>query len=140
MINEKAIKEFGLINDFKEAGYILTNGKLLDFSGKRDGGCSGVRYMDHREIESILESNYTDALIEFMNMGNIRLNPESQGLDISVLPTKEQEITLRNYFNYFKGEIIVDISDINGKNIANFECREKTASSKIISDIKEMLK
>jgi hypothetical protein len=136
-INDKAIKHFGTTTNILEAGYILTNGIMLDFSGKKDGGESNVRYIDHREIQEILESNGTNALIEFMNLGNIRLNPESKGIDISINPTEKQILTLRNYFNYFNGEIIVDISDIKGRNIKTFEYNKRTASSKIINDIME---
>jgi hypothetical protein len=134
---KKAIEYFGITTDILESGYILITGEMLDFSGKKDGGESHVRYIDHREIGDILESSGTDALIEFMNMGNIRLNPESQGIDISVCPTKEQFQSLRYYINYFNGEIIVDISDNKGNNIKSFEYNKKTASTRIINDIKD---
>ena len=139
-LEQKAIEFFGLTRNYKECGYITTSGKMLDLSGKKQGARGGYRTQDHREVWEILEGvSYTDALIEFMNQGNIRLNPESQGIDISVLPTKQQEIALRDYFNYFKGEIVVDISDLKGYNITSFEYQERTASSKILSDIKNTL-
>ncbi len=136
-INKKAIKHFGTTTNILEGGYILTDGNILDFSGKNDGGMSGMRSMDHRDIGEILESSGTDSLIEFMNMGNIRLNPESKGLDITIEPTQEQINTIRHYINYFNGEIILDISDLQGKNIHSYEYDFKTSSSKIINDIKE---
>lgn len=134
-INDKAINHFGTTTNILEAGYILTNGKMLDFSGKKDGGESNVRYMDHRDIGEILESSSTNALIDFMNLGNIRLNPESKGVDISIKPTKEQLLTLRDYINYFNGEIIVDISSLKGWSIESFQYNKRTSSSKIINDI-----
>ena len=137
---QKAIEFFGITKNIKESGYITISGKFLDLSGKKQGARGGYRTQDHREVEEILEDfSYTNALIEFMNQGNIRLNPESQGIDISVLPTEQQESVLRDYFNYFNGEIVVDISDLKGNNITTFEYTEKTASSKILSDIKEQL-
>lgn len=139
-IEQKAIEFFGLTRNYKECGYITTNGKMLDLSGKKQGARGGYRTQDHREVEEILEGvSYTEALIEFMNQGNIRLNPESQGIDISILPTKQQENVLRDYFNYFNGEIIVDISDLKGNNITTFEYQEKTSSSRILTDIKNTL-
>lgn len=47
---EKAIKEFGLTDNPREAGYILPDGKFLDLSGKNKGGREGSRNLDHREI------------------------------------------------------------------------------------------
>lgn len=52
---EDAINEFGTTEDFREVGYIVTTGELLDFSGKKDGGPSGSRSMDHREISKIMD-------------------------------------------------------------------------------------
>ena len=134
-INKKAIEHFGTTTNMLEGGYILTDGNILDFSGKNESGVSGVRYTDHREIGEILESNGTEALIDFMNLGNIRLNPESHGFDIAITPTKEQIRVLIDYINYFRGEVIVDISDLKGNNIKYFEYNQKTLSSKIINDI-----
>lgn len=48
----KSKRHFGLTTDFREAGYILPNGQMLDFSGQRQGSTTpGVRYMDHSEIQ-----------------------------------------------------------------------------------------
>ena len=140
-IEEKAIEFFGLTRNYKECGYITISGKMLDLSGKNQGARGGYRTQDHREVEEILDGfNYTDALVEFMNHGNIRLNPECQGVDISVMPTKQQESVLRDYFNYFNGEILVDISDEKGYTVSSVEYREKTSSSKILTDIKNYFK
>lgn len=61
--------------------------------------------------------------------------PEYQGINLQVKPNSKQKMTLRDYINYFNGEIILDISDKNGNNISNIEYTEKTASSKILNDI-----
>ena len=47
---EKAVKVFKTTNDFREAGYILEDGRLLDLSGKHEGGTPGTRSYDHREL------------------------------------------------------------------------------------------
>ena len=73
-ITESAIQHFGITYKISEAGYLLTNGKLLDLSGKNDGGPANTRSCDHREISICYESiDGTDAMIDFMNAGNIRL-------------------------------------------------------------------
>ena len=46
----RAKKEFGTTDSSTEAGWILPDGSMLDFSGKREGGSPGVRHMDHREV------------------------------------------------------------------------------------------
>lgn len=52
---ERAIEIFGITQDPFEAGYILEDGSMLDFSGKYIGGWPGVRALDHREIWEVLE-------------------------------------------------------------------------------------
>ena len=142
MIN-KAIEYFGTTENINECGYILTNGNMLDFSGFKFGCSKGSRTIDHREIADIYETdiNGIDAMINFMNQGNIRVNSESKGLDVSnaITLTKEQINAIREYVNYFRGDVFIDISDINGKNVTTLDYREKTASSRIISDIQEQL-
>jgi len=104
---KEAIKEFGLTRDFREAGYILENGKLLDFSGKNDGGPSGTRAQDHREICRSIDTGDKGAtgnecMETFLRRGNIRFSLTSQQPDLNVdlntfqTPTKKQVTTLRN--------------------------------------------
>ena len=66
-IQNKAIEEFGKTTNPLEAGYILKNGVMLDFSGKKDGGPSGVRYMDHRDVAVLYKDiDGTKAMSKFM--------------------------------------------------------------------------
>ena len=131
-----AIKHFGITNDIREAGYILTNGKFLDLSEKNNGGKAGTRNADHRDVNICYENlGNTEALIQFMNEGNIRLMPETAGIDIATKPNKEQLTALRKFINYYHGEVILDISDSKGNNLHSVEYPIKTASSKILNDI-----
>ena len=52
---EKAKKYFGTTNDIREAGYILPDGTMLDFSGKNTLGrkAAGKRGLEHQEISKI---------------------------------------------------------------------------------------
>lgn len=132
---KKAIQYFGTTSDFRETGYILPDGIMLDFSDKQNGGPTGMRTMDHREVAAIIGLPQTEAMIAFMNAGCIRVMPESPGLDIAVRPTAAQIDIIRRFANYYRGAVYIDISDKKGNIIASFEYAEKTSSSRIVSDI-----
>lgn len=124
-LNEEGerIGGFGLTGDINEAGYIMRDGSMLDFSGKIDGGPAGKRELDHRQIGSIgkgdfIEGDYTEAMREFMyRTGAIRVNfHDGLNIDIASQITEQQQRTiLKNSknINYFQ----IDISDQNGYNI-----------------------
>jgi len=96
-IFQKAVQYFGTTSDFREVGYILPDGTMLDFSDKQNGGLPGMRLLDHREVAEILDLPQTEALITFMNSGCIRVMPECPGLDISIYPTKKQIDVIRRF-------------------------------------------
>ena len=130
----RAAQRFGITNKFDNAGYMLTNGNLLDFS---DG--QGYRVLDHREIRDVLDflpenGNRSDGLIQFMNMGNIRM--QIGGIDISKAPNKQQIPVLREFINKNNSEITVDFSKENGDNAGSVEYPIGTNSEKILNDIK----
>lgn len=137
-IFQKAVQYFGTTSDFREAGYILPDGTMLDFSDKQNGGLPGMRLLDHREVAEILDLPQTEALITFMNSGCIRVMPECPGLDISIYPTKKQIGVIRHFVNYYRGDICIDISDKKGNIVTTFEYTEKTSSSRIIFDIRNV--
>jgi hypothetical protein len=135
-IFQKAVQYFGTTSDFREAGYILPDGTMLDFSDKQNGGLPGMRLLDHREVAEILDLPQTEALITFMNSGCIRVMPECPGLDISIYPTKKQIDVIRRFVDYYRGDVCIDISDKKGNIVTTFEYTEKTSSSRIIFDIR----
>ena len=134
----KAARHFGTTYRFAYAGYLTVNGSLLDFS-------AGQRYRvrDHREISEVLDflpedHGYSDALIEFMNMGNIRM--QSYGIDISVAPNAKQKPILRKFFDSLFGEVTVDFSRENGDSAGSVDYPEGTRSERIIRDIDNYFK
>lgn len=136
---KQAVKEFGYTPYFYDAGYITTNGKMLNFSGEK-GQHFGSRGQDHRAIGIIYaETDGTDALNRFVNEGNIRISPESPGVDLSatVEPTKEQYATIKKFAYHYadKGYFSVDISDKDGRVIGSLEYENRIYPTKIISDI-----
>jgi len=135
-IFQKAVQYFGTTSDFREVGYILPDGTMLDFSDKQNGGLPGMRLLDHREVAEILDLPQTEALITFMNSGCIRVMPECPGLDISIYPTKKQIDVIRRFVNYYRGDVCIDISDEKGNIVTTFEYTEKTSSLRIIFDIR----
>lgn len=136
----KAEKFFGTTENYEVAGYLLTDGKMLDFSGKHWGDdYSTTRQVDHRDVWDVWENSDRDGTDEMVNMignGNIRLNPESGGINLAVMPNKNQIRTLRGYINHFRGEVIVDVDRIGGDTIQSFTYNRGTSSGKIIADIK----
>ena len=137
---KQAVKEFGYTPYFYDAGYIIPNGKMLNFSGEK-GRHYGSRGEDHRAIGTIYaDTEGTDALVRFMNDGNIRIMAETPGLDISAStePSKEQYTTIRRFANEFSdgGYFAVDLSDENGKTVGTLEYEGNINPTRIVNDIK----
>jgi hypothetical protein len=111
---ERAITTFGLTDSFNEAGYILPDGRMLDFSGKREGGTPGNRAYDHRDIGRVLGIGGSEALWEFMSRtGAIRSLPETGDLTIAKKPTSQQLYRIEEWADWFvhtKGTIGVEIT------------------------------
>lgn len=147
---QNAIKEakkiFGITKDYREAGYMLQDGSLLDFSGRNQGSNNyGQRGLDHRDINEI---GYD--MDEFIELGNIRMKPEAPGFEMNIEPTTEQYNELYDYIEYLKEKedmypadnsyinIDVDIPGTSRYNTALYKI--KTPTNKIINDIKEYYK
>jgi len=111
-LDKVAIKHFGTTTNLKEAGYLLNNGKLLDFSGKKFGGQAGRRSIDHREInDAFLENeNFEDyGFDEFIDNGAIRVMPESGSFLIARMPSEKQFDELKRIINSFNGEVHLEL-------------------------------
>lgn len=149
-----ARKLFGTTADFREAGYLMRNGSMLDFSGKRDGGPSRVRYMDHREIaEAFSEDEISDEdtrygsntayMNAFIDEGNIRLM-DSQGVTIGEMePTAQQYTVLKRFIDYVLGEeeyFYLDLSNKDGFEVSSREYYPADGADRVIRDIKAYFK
>ena len=138
----KSAKEFfGKTYSWNETGYITTDGTKLDFSGRHDGGPGGYRAVDHRDIRDALGldyggDDYSGAMVQFMGEGNIRISPESGGINLSVMPTKAQFDSLADFISKNRGEVILDLDNTNGDTVSSTEYPKGTHSSKVINDIK----
>ena len=129
-----AKKEFGTTTDMREAGYLLPDGSMLDFSD----GESGTRTLDHRNIAGIITDRTYDTRTEYMddfvNEGAIRLIPESGTFSIAQQPTDSQKDILRNFIYKNNGEVDVEIYK-DGHSVANPYYRERTSPTRVLNDI-----
>ena len=135
-IVQKAVRKYRTTSRLNNASYLLTTGSMLDFS---DG--QGYRVKDHREISEILNlpdyAQYSDGMIVFMNMGNIRL--QTYGIDIASMPNDKQISALRGIISDVMreyDEFTVDFSKPNGNSDGSVTYPKGVSSSRIISDIK----
>ena len=140
--NDKtALAYFGRTYKWSETGYVLLNGARLDFSGRHEGGPGGYRSVDHRDITDALGEDYgggdyTGGMVRFMQEGNIRISPESGGINLAVMPTKAQMDSLSDFISKERGEVILDIDDASGNTISSTEYPRGTHANKVLQDIR----
>lgn len=133
-VAEEAEKHFGTTTNFKETAYIDVNGKQIDFSGKHEGGPSGTRTLDHRQINEI-----DIDMDSFINMGNIRVLPEVGGINLSIEPNPKQYSKLKEYIDSVNGEIYIDI-DKSNHTYDSAEYKAGTSTDRILSDLQYYFK
>ena len=136
-----AVAYFGRTFKWAETGYITTDGKRLDFSGRHDGGPGGYRTVDHRDIRDALGDDYggddhSGSMVQFMGEGNIRISPESGGINLSVMPTKAQLDILSDFISKQRGEVILDLDTVDGNTVSSTEYPRGTHANKVLADIK----
>jgi len=112
-LHETSKRVFGTTEDPREAGYILLDGEMLDFSGKNEGGTPGTRSYDHRQINTVGvvsdepyygasgEERWSDiGMVEFIQSGAIRYMPESNKFHLGMeKPDQPQLARLRQLIN-----------------------------------------
>lgn len=115
-LEDKAIKQFGLTNNPDEAGYVLSDGRMLDFSGRhqlseqyqridnhnipRSGpdDLYGKRSIDHRAVNTITGREYgTLDMAQFMHDAkamrvNINGTSITAGVASDISPAQKQFI------------------------------------------------
>ncbi len=125
-IEEWAILGLGLTDDLNEAGYILSDGRLLDLSGKNQGGPAGSRSLDHRQLPIPIkgEISGTDLMIAFQEeAGAIRMDAQSGLIDMEVKPTSKQMDMIEDVFHHV-GSLVVSLQDGSRRSefeVENFE-------------------
>ena len=125
---DNAKEIFGLTPNFTEAGYILPDGSMLDFSGKRKGGEGwsqqpSFRSLDHSDIwqaigESVLEGQ--SSIVAFASQtGSIRFSmpgPDVLIDLINTIPTEAQVRTIKRALAFGGGwrDLAWDITNESG--------------------------
>ena len=114
-----AIEEFGLTSRLSQAGYILPDGKLLNF------GSDGYRDADHRQIAAVYKQNgikiWDDEyrynyVVDFMNHGAIRCDVNSGILDMTKEPTNEQFYAIKDFVRKAV-DVDIDFTDDKGNTL-----------------------
>lgn len=137
---KEALDYFGKTYSWNETGWLTPDGDRIDFSGKRDGARGGSRTIDHRDIADALGDDYggddySGALFKFMGEGNVRISPESGGINVMVEPTAKQYEMLERFIEKYRGEVFFDVDNADGVPIHSMEWAKGTRASKVIGDI-----
>ena len=132
----KAKEVFGKTRDIREAGYVMPDGSMLDFTGrhqvtndyarvgdfnrpvegKRDW-MAGERNVDHRDVSDLIDApqgiSGTDAMTQFMDQTNAIRNKPGIGFESVETPTDQQLKALVGGHNKsYRGEpMMVELSD-----------------------------
>ena len=139
-----AVEQFGTTDRFERAGYILPDGRMLNFAQN-----DGTRDTDHREILDAFGpaevSNGTEALNEFLADGNVRVMAEAPGVDIAAKtpPTEQQLKQIRAMVEQLGSEkrrFTLDISTTDGRVAASKEYSGKVDADKVVREIREYYK
>ena len=113
----KAVRFFGITDNVFEAGFVLTDGRMLDLSGKRQGAghtAMGKRFLDHNDMEGASGLTHEEMGEQ---QGVIRVGPNQNHhlmVDIRKMPTKKQLKTLGNMIIFHNGNVVLDA--LSGKN------------------------
>ena len=142
---ESQVKEkYGSTYRWSETGYILKDGTRLDLSGRNEGAPGGYRAVDHRDIFSSYEDiDGTEAMIEFMGRGNIRVSPEYPGINLQVEPTEEQYRQIGEMvekLGWKEKSFSVDFDNENGETVDGLIYEGNVSFRKVISDIRYYFK
>lgn len=135
-------KHFGVTGNFRVAGYLLPNGKLLDFSGKHWGDTtSRSRQVDHRDVNEVLDrgNNGYSSMVDMIGSGNIRLMPETGGINLAVYPNEKQRRVLSIYIKQMlatEGQVIVDYDAVGGDTVYSRVYEKYASSEQILRDIR----
>ena len=139
-----AVEQFGTTDRFERAGYILPDGRMLNFAQN-----DGTRDTDHREILDVFGPaevpNGTEALNKFLADGNVRVMAEAPGVDIAAKtpPTEQQLRQIRAMVEQLGSEkrrFTLDISTTDGRVVASKEYSGKVDADKVVREIREYYK
>ncbi len=143
-IFDAAKAKFGTTLDMREAGYILPDGSMLDFSGRHqvEGDASflnGNRTVDHRKIANIAydaednETGINTDLGDFLDRGAIRIDSNAGAINLNVAPTKAQKDRLKRLIERNDGYVYIDFG--KGWDTEHYAEYEAARASRVLGDI-----
>ena len=138
---------FGTTHDIREAGYVLPDGSMPDFSGRHQvdkpsiaAGLRGRRTVDHRDIEQIAyekdgntKTGLETTMPEFIRSGAIRIDYEGGNINLATKPTDKQRAALRQLILHNDGYVQVDFGD--GWDSDHYVEYDGAKVSRVLSDI-----
>ena len=143
---EATKEKFGTTNDLREAGYILPDGTMLDFSGRymvdkgRDTShLRGRRAVDHRAIHEVgydqddNETGFITDMADFIGRGAIRIDANAGTINLSKVPTAKQARVLRMLILRNDGDVSVDFG--NGYDSEHYAEYESARATRVLGDI-----
>ncbi len=128
----------------REAGYILPDGSMLDFSGRHqvEGDASflnGDRTVDHRDISDIAydaddnETGINTDLGDFLDRGAIRIDSNAGAINLNVAPTRAQKDRLKRLIERNDGYVYIDFG--KGWDTEHYAEYEAARASRVLGDI-----
>ena len=144
---EQAARKYKTTDDVRKAGYLLPDGRMLDFSGG-----DTRRTVDHREVKDVFgpaelgrDAKPAQYMNRFIAEGNVRVMAETPGVDMSAEtpPTRQQlrEIEkMADTLGAQKGAFSIDISSADGSQAAAREYSGRVKGSEIVHDIEAFYK
>lgn len=142
-VESDVVKQFGKTYRWVETGYILKDGTRVDLSGRNEGASGGYRSIDHRDVFDGYDVDGTEAMVEFMSRGNIRVMPEGPAINLQVEPTEEQYKQIGNLVEtlaWKEKEFTVDFDDNRGNTVDSLSYEGSVSWRKVVSDIRYYFK
>lgn len=146
-IFDKAKEIFGTTSNINEAGYILPDGAMLDFSGRKDldegtndDFLRGRRTEDHRDIQQIeyekdgnTPSGVNTDMPDFIRRGAIRIDSNAGVINLAMKPTQQQRWPIRRIVEANDGDVQVDFGD--GWDSDHYVEYDGAKPSRVLADI-----
>ena len=145
---DKAKEFFGTTRDIREAGYVLPDGSLLDFSGRHmldegsdDSFLRGSRTTDHREVEALAyekdgntPTGIDTDMPDFIRRGAVRIDDNAGSINLANKPTREQQYAIERIVRDKDGNVWVDFGD--GWDTTYSVSYDGAKPARVINDIK----
>lgn len=145
-----AKRKFGVTHDIREAGYVLPDGSMLDFSGRHEldpgtdsGFLKGQRTFDHRGISQIsfvydengdeVDTGLETTMPDFIERGAIRIDYNAGNINLAVAPTAAQRRVLRTLIAGNGGDVQVDFG--NGWDSDHYAEYSEAKAARVLADI-----